>query len=102
MLLALMLLAAAPVDLAKLEGKEATLEGVAHDAKGGAILLVDNNPIYLRGIEAWPAAKLKQTVKVKGTLRWMKLLPSPERQKNGAISQGAEGIQWVLLNPSWT
>jgi hypothetical protein len=82
--------------LKKLQGKKVELHGIAEDAKSGAILLVDGEPIYLRNKDAWPAGKRGKSVVVKGTLTWMKLIPSPVRGPDGAISQGAEGSQWVL------
>lgn len=88
-------------NLAKLHGKHVELSGVAHDAKGGAILLVDNEPLYLRKLTAWPEALRGKPLVVKGTLKSMKLLPSPERGPKGEISQGAEGSQWVLEDASF-
>ncbi len=92
---------AAKRDLTKLNGKKVELPGVAHDAKGGAILLVDDGPIYVRKLDSWPTAMRGKEVVVKGTLKSMKLIPSPERSPTGAISQGAEGDQWVLEDATW-
>ena len=88
-------------NLSKLNGKQVELTGVAENAKGGAILLVDDGPIYLRKLDSWPDNLRGKSVVVKGTLKSMKLIPSPERGPDGAISQGAEGSQWVLEDPRY-
>jgi hypothetical protein len=93
--------AAAIRNLARLNGKQVELHGTAQNAKGGAILLVDNAPIYLQHVGAWPDAKRGKPAVVKGTLKSMKLIPSPQRSPDGAISQGAEGDQWVLEDPTY-
>lgn len=83
-------------ELHRLNGLTVTLEGEAANAKGGPVLLVEGEPVYLRPDPKWPAAKDRTRVRVKGKLSSQKLLPSPERGPNGEVSQGAEGNQWVL------
>ncbi len=92
---------AARRNLSKLNGKKVMLEGVAENSKGGAILLIDDEPLYLRKLSSWPDALLGKQVVVKGTLKSIKLVPSPFRAPNGDISQGAEGDQWVLEDPTY-
>ncbi|MDP2341896.1 MAG: hypothetical protein Q8O67_13140 [Deltaproteobacteria bacterium] len=76
------------------------LRGTAENAKGGAVVVVAGQPIYLRNQAGWPDELRGTQVSVKGTLTSTKLLPSPVRAPDGAISQGAEGDQWVL--DQWT
>ncbi len=92
---------AASRDLNRLNGKHVELQGVAQDAKGGAVLLVDDHPLYLLKLAAWPEATRGKGVTVKGTLKSMKLIASPERNAKGELSQGAEGNQWVLEDPTY-
>jgi len=84
------------------------LTGKAENAKGGAVVVVDGTPIYLRArVErdtrtqaSWPDDLRGTIVVVRGTLTSTKLIPSPVRAADGAVSQGAEGEQWVL--DQWT
>jgi hypothetical protein len=81
--------------------EQVTLEGTAENAKGGAVVVVaDGRVVYLRGKTAWPDEVRRTQVTVIGTLTSTKLIPSPVRAPDGAISQGAEGDQWVL--DQWT
>lgn len=89
------------VKLAALYGKRVRLSGVARDAKGGAVLLVNDEPVYLAGVESWPEAADKKRVAVGGTLVSKQYLPEAKRDAKGAISQGAVGAQTVLENPVW-
>lgn len=97
MLLALLLLAADGGHV----GKAVELTGVAENAKGGAVLVVDGAPIYIRALDAWPQALRGTRVKVKGTLKSVKLIPSPTRGPKGELGQGAEGEQWVLEDATY-
>ena len=99
MLLALLLLATdggPTMELSKLAGTKVELTGTAENGKGGAILLVDGSPIYVRKLDSWPAGLRGKRVVVRGTLKSLKLIPSPVRGPKGEISQGADGDQWVL------
>lgn len=97
MLPALLLLAAAPD-----AGGLVELTGLAEDAKGGAVLVVDGvGPIYVRKLAAWPQNLRGKTVKVKGKLTSVKLIPSPTKNAKGEVSQGAEGDQWVLEDATY-
>jgi hypothetical protein len=88
--------------LSRLVGKRVSLVGKAEDAKSGAVLMVDGAPIYVRPLEAWPSAARTKDVVVTGRLESEKLIPSPKVDAQGAISQGAEGDQWVLEEASWS
>jgi hypothetical protein len=82
-------------------GRWVRLSGTARDAKGGAVLVVADRPIYLRGVDSWPAALLGKQVFADGLLQEEKLIPDPVVDKQGAISQGAEGMQLVLSAPAY-
>jgi len=79
--------------------EQVTLSGIAKNAKGYAVLLTkDNMVIYIRELPEWTEALLDSQIKVKGLLKKINLIPDPYIDKNGAISQGAEGLQYVLVN----
>lgn len=87
--------------LNELKTHRVRLAGVARDAKGGAVLLLGNTPVYLAGLESWPSEAQGQRVAVGGTLQNEAFLPEATVDKKGAISQGAKGTQWVLRTPTW-
>lgn len=87
--------------LAPLSGAKVTLSGRAANAKAGAVLLVDGEPIYLKGFAEWPKDASGKELEVTGTLKDEKLIPSPVKGPKGEISQGAEGSQWVLEGAEW-
>ncbi len=87
--------------LSTFDGQRVRLGGTARDAKGGAVLLVGKTPVYLPGLDAWPAGAQGQQVVVGGTLVQKQHLPEARRDARGAVSQGASGPQWVLESPQW-
>ena len=87
--------------LSKVLGTRVRLSGIARDAKGGAVLLIDGSPIYLAGLESWPAEVERQAVAVGGTLVEKQYLPEATRNAKGEWSQGAQGTQLVLESPTW-
>ncbi len=80
------------------------LIGTAHDAKGGAILaLEDGRVVYLQGVDGWPPGLSGTQVQARGRLVQKSYLPEASVAPDGAISQGvaAGSVQWVLELPSW-
>ena len=78
-----------------------TLRGLARDAKGGAVLVREGHePVYLEGLEAWPAGLHGRQVRVTGRLLRKKLIPDPHAPGE-PIRQGAEGDQLVIERASW-
>jgi hypothetical protein len=77
-----------------------TLRGVARDAKGGAVVVTDRGPVYIAGLDAWPAALAGRTVEVTGVLRQMKHIPDPVGPGN-TVAQGAWGEQTVIVEATW-
>ena len=86
------------LNLKELLNKEVTLTGMAKDAKGGAVLLINEMPIYLKGLSSWSDDHFGKIIKVNGLLRDEKMIPDPHVDEDGAISQGAFGKQLVLEN----
>ncbi len=87
--------------LKALAGAKVTLPGRAANAKAGAVVLVEGEPVYLEGLSEWPREASGKEVEVSGTLAEEKLIASPKVDTKGAVSQGAEGTQWVLKAPEW-
>lgn len=85
----------------ELVGQRVHLAGVARDAKGGAVLVVDEGPLYLVGLESWPAGVSGKRVAVGGTLARTQHLPEATKNAKGEWSQGARGKQLVLQQPRW-
>ena len=83
------------------DGKEVTLEGRAANAKAGAVVIIDGEPIYLPKLPAWPDTTNGKQVIVKGTLKHPRFIPSPVVNAKGEVSQGAEREQWVLDASEW-
>ncbi len=79
-------------------GKKVTLKGIALDSKGGAVLKLKDQVIYVKEWEDWESELLNKTITITGTLVQKKFIPDPVVAKDGAISQGAEGSQIVLEN----
>ena len=79
--------------------EQVTLRGTAKNAKGYAVLITkDNIVVYIKELPEWAETILNSPVKVKGLLKQINLIPDPYIDENGAISQGAEGKQYVLVN----
>ena len=86
-------------NLEKSLGTEVTLHGTARDAKGGAVLLTDENvPVYIKGLSTWTSGIEGSRVSAIGVLKKEKYIPDPAIDEDCGISQGAVGMQYVLTN----
>jgi hypothetical protein len=88
--------------LASLEGRPVRLAGVAENAKGGAVLLVNDEPVYVARRDSWPLGLTKQRISLGGRLVRKQYLPEATVNAKGEISQGtaAGSTQHVLENAS--
>ena len=85
------------VELDQMIGQEITIAGFAKVAKGGSIIITpDNNVIYIKGLEFWSLDLMNKQVKVRGVLKKEQYIPQATTDKNGGISSGATGKQYVL------
>lgn len=89
--------------LSQQPGLEVRLTGLAKNAKGGAVLLVNGAPVYLEHLAQWPAAALDTQVEASGELVDLALLPEATTAENGEVSQGTTPgtTQRVLRHPQW-
>ena len=85
----------------QLVGTRVRISGIAQDAKGGAVILINNAPLYLAGLESWPSSVQGKQVAVGGKLVEKQYLPQASKNSKGEVSQGAEGSQLVLESPTW-
>jgi hypothetical protein len=91
------------MDLDRLVDQPVTLTGTARDARLGAVLVLDDRtPVYLAGVEEWPGAANGAQVSVAGTLRRRKLLPDPVVGPDGGISDGLQGLSFVVEGAAWS
>lgn len=80
-------------------GEYITLHGTAKNAKGYAVIFTeDKNVVYIKELPEWSNKLLNVDITVNGSLKKMKLIPNPKVEETGAISQGAQGLQYVLLD----
>lgn len=86
---------AVPKKAAPAPGKIVVIEGVAKDAKAGAVLEMSDKVVYIQGLSAWPAGTVGQRLKLKGELR---TTPPPAASTNpmGLAAQSVVGAQHVL------
>ncbi|MHA2224792.1 MAG: hypothetical protein ACXAC8_06285 [Candidatus Hodarchaeales archaeon] len=85
------------VKLEKNIGQTITLSGIAKEAKGGPVVItIDNNVIYVKGLDSWSPDLVNNRVSVKGVLKKEQFIPHAKIDENGGISSGATGDQYVL------
>ena len=82
--------------------RSTSLIGRAENAKGGAVVILESQEvIYIRSVSSWDDEIVGKQVIIKGIVRLEKYIPDPEVSKDGAISQGAIGSQYVLDDAQW-
>ncbi len=82
--------------------QSAHFTGRAENAKGGAVVVLQNQEvIYIRNLHSWDEEVVGKQVSIKGIVRLEKYIPDPEVAEDGAISQGAIGSQYVLDDAQW-
>ena len=82
--------------------QNAQFTGRAEDAKGGAVVVLQNQEvIYIRNLSFWDEEIVGKQVSIKGIVRSEKYIPDPEVAEDGVISQGAIGSQYVLDDAQW-
>jgi len=82
--------------------QSAQFAGRAENAKGGAVVILQNQEvIYIRNLFSWDEETVGKQVSIKGIVRSEKYIPDPEVSEDGAISQGAIGFQYVLDDAQW-
>lgn len=78
------------------------IEGVARDAKLGAVVVgEDGVTYYIAGLNEWAPELLGHKVSVSGILKIRKLAPDPIIGADGAVSAGMYGDAPVLTEATW-
>lgn len=68
------------------------LTGTARDAKGGAVIVLDDERVvYVSELDAWPRGVAGRRVRAEGVLVTAARLPRATRDASGAWSQGVSG-----------
>jgi hypothetical protein len=85
---------------------DTTVTGVAHDAKGRALLEAEGGAVWtVLGLEAWPDGVSGQRVTVQGRAGEAQVLPEATQDASGAWSQGVaagSAPDRVLRDAAWT
>ncbi|MHA1126538.1 MAG: hypothetical protein ACTSO7_08620 [Candidatus Heimdallarchaeota archaeon] len=80
----------------ELLNKEISMKGLAVVSKAGACIKLAEDIVFIQNKHDWEDEELNKIVVVTGTLVEKKFIPDPVIDEDGAISQGAEGTQFVL------
>jgi len=84
----------------ELLNKEISMKGLAVVSavvsKAGACIKLAEDIVFIQDKHDWEDEELNKIVVVTGTLVEKKFIPDPVIDEDGAISQGAEGTQFVL------
>jgi len=82
-------------------GANVTIEGVARNAKAGAVVLIDDHTsVYVAGLDCWNGVTEGKQVSVTGTLR--KRGGDNVVNAKGEYSAGIPGDHLVLEHATWT
>lgn len=86
--------------LSTLLDRKVRLVGTADNAKGGAVLIVQDTPVYVSKKTSWPRELEGKRISVGGRVIQTKYLPEATRLPTGEITQGvAPGSrEYVLLD----
>ncbi|MER2564156.1 MAG: hypothetical protein ABTQ32_25725 [Myxococcaceae bacterium] len=89
-------------ELSKLVDQPIRLVGTAENTKGGAVVLVEGQPVYIEKKESWPDTLRGKRVGLGGNLTRAQHLPQATVNAKGEISQGTTGAssEYVLRAPT--
>jgi len=82
-------------------GKRVTFEGLAVDAKQGALIKGEDFAVYVDQLDSWPADILGRKVRATGTLVKRKIAPDPVVNQSGGVSAGAFGEPYLIEDAKW-
>lgn len=75
---------------------------MAGNSKGGAVLItLKKDVVFIEDLVSWEEGLVGKELVVTGLLKRVKYIPDPTIDEDGAISQGAEGLQYVLKTARW-
>jgi hypothetical protein len=80
-------------------GEAVTLTGTALDAAAGAIVSLDERPVYVAGLRRWPSELFAQQVEVSGTLVFRER-PREEKIHRVDAAYALEDAKWSRARPT--
>ena len=85
------------IQLHQLVNKTITLEGLAANGKAGAILLVNENPVYMESMGSWPEDVNGKKIVMRGRLVFKLYIAKAQSNESGQFSQGGDGEKSFVL-----
>ena len=94
------------MDFSAMTNRKVTLNGVAYNALGGAVVADPDGEwlVYVDGLESWEDADYGKNVEITGLLVRQSIAPDPVvkdgRHTHGAVGKALiiRGARWRLLN----
>ncbi len=83
-----------------MEGKRDVIEGVAEDAKQGAVVVRDAGAVFVAGLDGWPRELRGRHVRVTGRLRTVEGADEP-LEVGGLHRAGSIGDRRVIEDATW-
>ena len=85
----------------EMENESITVTGIAKNGKEGALVLTDNGPYYIQGLETWEESILNKEVEVTGVLRIENADKEDLRTETGEWKSGTEGDRMIIEEAMW-
>ena len=88
--------------LSPMERTKATVIGIAHNSKAGAIILTDDNEVYyIAGLGEWNDKFYEKKINVSGFINTENFKEEDLKNKKGEWVQGMVGDKSSILNAEW-
>ena len=82
--------------------KEITISGTAYNAKGGALIITENDETYyIGGLDFWEDSLLEKTVEVTGFIQTENFKEEDIKDDKGAWKQGMIGEKLTIIKAKW-
>jgi hypothetical protein len=89
------------IRLSSMVGQSVTLDGTARNAHQGAVVVTDDEPVYIHGLQSWPLKLTNKQVRVTGKLLQRAIAPQATTGPGGEVSHGMDGDSYVVENAQW-
>jgi hypothetical protein len=80
-------------------GKFVTVQGIAQNAKLGAIVMVEDLPIYIADLDAW-TNRTGKPISITGTIKTY--VAQGRTNEFGLVSGGIDRLIYILENPQYS
>ncbi len=82
--------------------KQIIVTGIAHNGKGGALIISENGETYyIGGLDYWEDSIISKEVEVKGFVQSENFKEEDLKDEDGAWTQGMVGEKLSILKPEW-